>query len=106
MVAKLEAALASIPEGLRSPLIQLYHEALSEYRAGRWEAVGVKVGKLCEVVFSIINGKVSGVYPNKPSKPNNMVDACKQSRSTQQIARAFSVHPNSKSFNSCVRNTK
>ncbi len=66
-----------IPDGLRNPLISLYEEALSEYRAGRWESVGTKAGKLCEVIFTIVDGKISGVYPSGPSKPRNMVDGCK-----------------------------
>ena len=76
MSLDLNNALRGIPEGLREPLLDLYQEALSEYRAGRWEAVGTKTGKICEVVYSIIHGKVSGKFPAKPSKPKNMVDAC------------------------------
>ena len=78
MALQLEDALRDIPDGLRQPLIQLYEEALSEYRAARWEAVGTKAGKICEVVYSIVHGKISGNYPSKPSKPNNMVDDCKR----------------------------
>jgi hypothetical protein len=78
MAQQLDDALKGIPNGLRQPLIKLYEETLSEYRAGRWEAVGTKAGKTCEVVYSIIHGKVSGTYPSKPSKPKNMVDDCKR----------------------------
>ena len=35
MSVRLDAALQDIPEGLRQPLVSLYEEALSEYRAGR-----------------------------------------------------------------------
>lgn len=77
MTLTLDQALAAIPEGLRRPLLDLYEEALTEYRAGRWESVGTKAGKVCEVVYTIINGKVSGRFPAKPSKPRNMVDACR-----------------------------
>jgi hypothetical protein len=78
MQPSLHDALKDLPDGLRNPLIQLYEDALSEYRAARWEAVGTKAGKICEVVYSIIQGKVSGTYPGKPSKPKNMVDDCKR----------------------------
>ncbi len=76
MSADLQSALASIPDQLRNPLIKLYTEALTEYRANRWEAVGIKAGKLCEVVYTIIDGRISGTYAAKPGKPSNMVDAC------------------------------
>ncbi len=74
MTTSLKAALAAIPDGLRDPLIELFEGALSEYRASRWEATGTKVGKLCEVVYSIAAGATSGVWPAGPSKPKNMVD--------------------------------
>ena len=78
MEESLEDALKSIPDSHRKPLLKLYEGTLSEYRAGRWEAVGTKAGKLCEVVYSIVHGQVSGTFPRKPSKPPNMVDDCKK----------------------------
>jgi hypothetical protein len=76
MSADLQSALAGIPDWLRHPLIKLYTEALTEYRGNRWEAVGIKAGKLCEVVYTILHGHVSGAYAARPSKPPNMVDDC------------------------------
>jgi hypothetical protein len=78
MSLSLDEALNAVPDGLRNPLIQLYQEALSDYRAARWESVGTKAGKICEVVYSIVHGKVTGTFPGKPSKPANMVDDCKK----------------------------
>jgi hypothetical protein len=34
-------------------------------------------GKLCEIIYTIIKGNVDGSYPASPSKPANMVDACR-----------------------------
>lgn len=76
MSASLHEALSDIPVGLRSPLIVEFTELLAEYRAGRWEAVGLKAGKLCEIVHSILAGHVAGSFPAAPSKPRNMLDAC------------------------------
>lgn len=78
MAVSLSDALRDIPDGLREPLIKLYEEGLSEYRAARWESVGTKAGKICELVYSIVHGKVSGAFAVKPSKPKNMVDDCKR----------------------------
>lgn len=76
MTATLDAALSPIPSGLRQPLISQFEELLSDYRAGRWEAVGLKAGKICEIVYTILAGHVAGRYPASPSKPPNMVKAC------------------------------
>lgn len=76
MSASLHEALAAIPSGLRSPLVSEFTELLAEYRAGRWEAVGLKAGKLCEIVHSILAGHVAGSFAGAPSKPRNMLDAC------------------------------
>lgn len=78
MSVDLDTALKDIPEGLRCPLIDLYEGALSEFRAGKWEAVGTKAGKICEVIYSISHGKISGSYPSRPSKPSNMVAECRK----------------------------
>jgi hypothetical protein len=76
VTATLKEALCAIPEGLRAPLIQQFEEMLFEYRAGRWETVGLKAGKISEIVYTILAGYVRGSYPAVPSKPKNMVDAC------------------------------
>jgi hypothetical protein len=76
MASKLEQALAAIPAGLRKPLISIFEDLLSEYRAGDWEKVGLKAGKICEIVYTILNGYTSGSYATAPSKPSNMVSAC------------------------------
>ena len=87
MAAELEAALAVIPPGLRIPLLEQFRSLLTEYNARRWEAVGLKAGKLCEIIYSILAGHVAGRYPTKPSKPRDMVAAC---RAFEQSDKTFS----------------
>jgi hypothetical protein len=69
--------LSALPEGLRQPLLSSYKEIASNYVERRWEPSELNGGKFCEVVYSIINGTVSGRYPDKPTKPQNMVKACR-----------------------------
>lgn len=76
MASALDQALKAIPNGLRKPLISNFEELLSEYRAGDWEKVGLKAGKICEIVYTILKGYTSGAYASAPSKPSNMVSAC------------------------------
>src|SRR5579859_6539892 len=79
MVATLDPtkALGSVPPGLRGPLLAAFNEIMRNFRENRWEPSELNGGKLCEVVYSILRGHVDGKMPSKPSKPKNMVDACK-----------------------------
>jgi hypothetical protein len=69
--------LAGLPPGLREPLIGCYQEIEANYAEHRWEPAELNGGKLCEVVFTIVSGAISGTFPTKPSKPANMVDSCR-----------------------------
>lgn len=68
--------LTGIPEGLRAPLFSTFQEIAANYAEHRWEPSELNGGKFCEVVYSILLGALKGVYPTRPSKPKNMVDAC------------------------------
>lgn len=72
----LKEALEKIPEGLLKPLLREYEEALDAGRAGKWEVAGLKAGKLCEIIYTILKGHVDGQFVTKPDKPKNMVSAC------------------------------
>ena len=92
MSATLEDALSSVPTGLRDPLIEQFDSLVQEYRTGDWEKVGLKAGKLCEIVYSILAGHVAGSFPGSPSKPANMVDACKKLESAgAQFSRSIRI---------------
>lgn len=67
----------SLPAGLREALIQSYKDIARNYAEHRWEPAELNGGKFCEVVYSIINGAVSGTFPTKPSKPRDIVAACR-----------------------------
>lgn len=69
--------LQTIPPGLREPLIAAHREIVTNYAEHRWEPTELNGGKLCEIVYTIIDGATSGTYPGSPSKPASMLDACK-----------------------------
>jgi hypothetical protein len=69
--------LAQIPARLRSELLKAYQAILRNFRERRWEPSELNGGKLCEVVHSILRGYVDGVYPEKATKPRDMVAACR-----------------------------
>jgi hypothetical protein len=70
-------ALAGLPTGLRSELIDSYRNIVSNFIERRWEPSELRGGKFAEVVYCIVNGVVSGQLPTKASKPTNMAASCR-----------------------------
>jgi hypothetical protein len=75
MTVSLDSILA-IPEPLRRPLLSEYDALLSAYVRADWEKVGLKAGKICEIVYTILEGHTSGTFASAPSKPANMQASC------------------------------
>src|ERR1700689_2693904 len=69
--------LAGIPAVLRDPLFKSYQEIATNFAEHRWEPSELNGGKFCEVVYTIINGVIAGSFPTAPSKPRDMVLACR-----------------------------
>lgn len=70
--------LAGVPAAFEDELFKRYKEIERNFRERRWEPAELNGGKLCEASYSILKGHVDGVFPSKPSKPANMVEACRQ----------------------------
>ncbi len=85
----LNNVLVNIPDGLRNPLITEFNKIIKNFREMRWEPTGLNGGKLAEIVYTILEGYISGSYSPKPSKPRNMVDACRK------LEQASNNHPKS-----------
>ncbi|OGY22938.1 MAG: hypothetical protein A2172_03320 [Candidatus Woykebacteria bacterium RBG_13_40_15] len=81
-----ENALGQLPVRLRKELLQALNKIMVNFREGRWEPSELNGGKFCEVVYSILNGHITGSFPQKSSKPPNMVDAC---NSLSRVPAAF-----------------
>lgn len=75
---KSEEILSELPESLRKSLFVSYREIASNFIEHRWEPSELSGGKFCEVVYTIIDGRLKGKFPQKPFKPKNMVDACRE----------------------------
>lgn len=69
--------LAGLPVGLRDALFKTYLEIAANYLEHRWEPSELNGGNFCEVIYTIIDGSIRGVLAAKPSKPNDMVKACR-----------------------------
>jgi len=57
---QLQQSLSALPEDLGSALYQAYLEVQENYAIGRWEPTELNGGKLCEVVFRILEWFASG----------------------------------------------
>ena len=69
--------LPNLSSGLRTALFDSYQEIASNYSEHRWEPSELNGGKFCEIVYTIIEGSNNGKFATKPSKPKDMVKACR-----------------------------
>jgi hypothetical protein len=74
---KTEEVLGHLPETLREELVDEFNKIVTNYREGKWEPSEMAIGKMCEIVYSILRGHVDGSFPARSSKPNDMVTACR-----------------------------
>lgn len=86
-----EQALATIPDGLRKPLLQEYSTILRNYLERRWTPSELSGGIFCEIVYTIIKGCSTGNYPSSPTKPPNFVQACRELESITSNPRSFQI---------------
>jgi uncharacterized protein YifN (PemK superfamily) len=84
-------AFSSIPDGLRDPLIEEYSTLINNFMENRWRPTELSGGRFCEIVFTIIKGYSTGSYPSNPSKPRNMVDACRLLEQNSHVPRSFQI---------------
>lgn len=78
--------LASIPEGLRDPLIAEYQGICNAFNEGRWKLAALDAGRFCEVAYTILHGALSGSYAAAPQKPGNFVNACRALETMAPVA--------------------
>jgi hypothetical protein len=59
------ALLAALPTTIRGQLLDEFNKLVSEYHEARWESSEMSGGKLCEIVYTILLGHLSGSIPDK-----------------------------------------
>lgn len=84
-------ALSTIPEGLRKPLLAEYKSIIQNYAERRWSPSELSGGKFCEIVYSILDGHSKRRYPSLPTKPRDMVSACRALESNTHVPRSFQI---------------
>lgn len=75
----LEAAnlLTALPPGARSQLLAAHDGVVDNFRREHWEQAVLQGGKLCEAAYGIVDGYIRGSVPDRITKPQNMVEACR-----------------------------
>lgn len=71
-----ESAFSAIPSSLAADLLGAFRRVLKNYSEHRWEPSELNGGKLCEAVFTVVEGFLSGKYEQRARKPKNMLSAC------------------------------
>jgi hypothetical protein len=84
-------ALASIPAGLREPLLDEYRSIVQNYLERRWSPSELSGGKFCEIVFTILDGYAIGRYAAGPFKPANFVMSCRALEGNSHVLRSFQI---------------
>jgi hypothetical protein len=84
-------ALATLPAGLRQPLLDEYRSIVSHYLEHRWSPAELSGGKFCEIVYTIIDGFAKGAYASAPSKPPDFVGACRSLEKLTHLPRSFQI---------------
>jgi hypothetical protein len=84
-------ALDQVPTGLRRELLSALQTIALNFAQHRWEPSELNGGKLCEVVYSIVEGALTGSFPARAKKPQNMVDACRKLEQIPGGTRALRV---------------
>ncbi len=84
-------ALGDHPQGLRDELMVEYEGIAKNFARGEWGDASVYGGRFCEIVYSILEGKIDGSYPDSANKPANFVLACTELGKADKHAHLQSV---------------
>jgi len=86
-------ALASIPPGLRDPLLEEYRTIVQNFLEQRWLPSELSGGRFSEIVYTILDGHAKKSYAAAPSKPANLPEACKklESKKLPHIPHSFQI---------------
>lgn len=84
-------ALSAIPDGLRTPLLKEYSSIVHNYMERRWSPTELSGGRFCEIVYTIIDGIGKNNFASSPSKPQNIVDACKALENHTTLPRSLRI---------------
>ncbi|MBM3947162.1 MAG: hypothetical protein FJ315_07190 [SAR202 cluster bacterium] len=80
-----------LPTGLRAALLDEFRRMVQNYLERRWSPAELSGGRFSEVVWTILDGHAKGSYPASPSKPRDLVAACRALESNSHVPRSFQI---------------
>ena len=81
-------AFSVLPATLRDDLLDAFNEIITNYREHRWEPSELNGGKLCEAVFTIVEGYLDrGNYPARAKKPARFPKHARPSSRSMRMSR-------------------
>jgi hypothetical protein len=83
---KLEQALSAIPATLRKRLVKTYGDLKKRALEGEFDAIGVRAGKLAEVLLRALQHLLTGSHTPLTSNLNNFKHQCELLEQTPAIA--------------------
>lgn len=83
--------LATIPAGLRGALLEEYRQIVQNYAERRWSPAELSGGRFCEIVYTILDGYAKGSFPASPSKPRDLITACRALEAHTNVPRSFQI---------------
>jgi len=90
-MVNVSTALSTIPSGLRDPLIAEFQNIVQSFLEQRWRPTELSGGLFSEIVYTILAGHAKGTYASKPTKPKDLVTACRQLESNTHVPRSFQI---------------
>jgi hypothetical protein len=87
------AALATLPAGLREPLIAEYQTIVQNFMEHRWLPSELSGGRFSEIVYTILDGQAKNQYASAPHKPSNFQAACQslEQNKLPHVPRSFQI---------------
>jgi hypothetical protein len=92
-VIAVSAALATVPRGLRDPLIAEYKSIVQNFMEHRWLPSELGGGRFSEIVYTILDGQAKKAYASAPQKPLNFQQACQrlEGNALPHVPRSFQI---------------
>ena len=101
----LDQALSSLPSALRSRVVKSYTDLKTRALEGQFDAVGVRAGRLAEVLLRVLQHLLDGSYvPFTTQLRGNARELRSYQSHRAQRAYGFSYHAPSVSFTRCAIN--
>jgi hypothetical protein len=103
----LDGALATLDASLRTRLLERYRDLKAAFARGDYDACGLRVGRLCEIIVRIVQHELTATHTPLGEKIQNFTDECRRLERLPATAGAESLRiilPRALNFAYSLRN--